>query len=34
MDWASIVGGIITALVVTIGLPLALRKGKKVDLRM
>jgi hypothetical protein len=29
MEWASIVGGVITALVVAIGLPLALRKRKK-----
>ena len=29
MDWASILGGIITFLVLTIGLPLALRKRKK-----
>ncbi len=29
MDWASILGGIITFLVLTIGLPLALRQRKK-----
>ena len=29
MDWASMLGGIITFLVLTIGLPLALRKRKK-----
>ncbi len=29
MEWANIVGGIIAALVVAIGLPLALRKRKK-----
>ncbi len=29
MEWANILGGIIAALVVAIGLPLALRKRKK-----